>query len=273
VPRAATWITVCLAVALPRGAAAYRPFDSTDAAVAATGELELELGPVGFLKTGPDRFLTAPAVIFNVGFVDDWELVLQGRELILVDGAAGESRVRLTDTAFLVKGVLRQGSLQEGSGPSVAVELGPLLPTVNDESGLGATATLIVSQKWSPVTIHVNGEITLTRAGNLDLFGGLIVEGPHRWPVRPVAEAFVENEFGAAMIVSGLAGAIWQVSEHLALDVGLRVARVDGDDAFEIRAGLTWATPLWEPKRREAPRREPASAARPDAGRSAHEAR
>jgi hypothetical protein len=40
-------------LAMPRLAFAYRPFDSTDAAVAAKGEVELELGPLGFLRTGP----------------------------------------------------------------------------------------------------------------------------------------------------------------------------------------------------------------------------
>ena len=48
---------LCAALAMPPLAFAYRPFDSTDAAVAAKGEVELELGPLGFLKTGPDRFL------------------------------------------------------------------------------------------------------------------------------------------------------------------------------------------------------------------------
>ena len=112
-------------------------------------------------------------------------------------------------------------------------------------SGIGATATLIVSQHWKPVTLHVNGEVTLTRAGNLDLFGGAILEGPREWAVRPVVEAFVEREFGAAFVLSGLVGAIWQLKEGLSLDIALRAARVDTNTALEVRAGLTWATSLW----------------------------
>ena len=242
---AAIAIFPCIAVALPRPAFAYRPFDSMDAAVAEKGDLELELGPRGFLKTDADRFLVAPAAIFNLGIARDLELVLQGRHFILLDGMAGESRFRLVDTGLFLKGVLREGSLQERRGPSVALELGPLLPTINGESGIGATATLIVSQHWKPVTLHVNGEVTLTRAGNLDLFGGAILEGPREWPVRPVVEAFVEREFGAAFILSGLAGAIWQLKEGLSLDIALRAARVDTNTAIEVRAGLTWATSLW----------------------------
>lgn len=243
--RAAAIIFLSLAVAMPSLVFAYRPFDSTDAAVVAKGDLEIELGPLGFLKTGPDRFLVAPGAILNLGIARDWELVLQGRHFILLDGMAGESRFRLVDTGLFLKGVLREGSLQEDHGPSVAMELGPLLPTINGESGMGATATVIVSQRWRPVTLHVNGEVALTRAGNPDLFGGVILEGPHGWVIRPVVEAFVEREFGAAFVVSGLAGAIWNVKEGLSFDVGVRAARVDNDNSFEVRAGLTWATSLW----------------------------
>ncbi|TMB27236.1 MAG: hypothetical protein E6J65_05805 [Deltaproteobacteria bacterium] len=242
---AAIVIFPCIAVALPRPAFAYRPFDSTDAAVAEKGDLELELGPLGFLKTDAGRFLVAPSAIFNLGIARDWELVLQGRHFILLDGMAGDSRFRLIDTGLFLKGVLREGSLQEVHGPSVAIEVGPLLPTINGEPGIGATATLIVSQHWKPVTLHVNGEVTLTRAGNLDLFGGAILEGPREWAVRPVVEAFVEREFGAAFVLSGLVGAIWQLKEGLSLDIALRAARVDTNTALEVRAGLTWATSLW----------------------------
>jgi len=242
---AAIVIFPCIAVALPRPAFAYRPFDSTDAAVAEKGDLELELGPRGFLKTDAGRFLVAPSAIFNLGIARDWELVLQGRHFILLDGMAGDSRFRLIDTGLFLKGVLREGSLQEVHGPSVAIEVGPLLPTINGEPGIGATATLIVSQHWKPVTLHVNGEVTLTRAGNLDLFGGAILEGPREWAVRPVVEAFVEREFGAAFVLSGLVGAIWQLKEGLSLDIALRAARVDTNTALEVRAGLTWATSLW----------------------------
>ena len=242
---AAIVIFPCIAVALPRPAFAYRPFDSTDAAVAEKGDLELELGPLGFLKTDAGRFLVAPSAIFNLGIARDWELVLQGRHFILLDGMAGDSRFRLIDTGLFLKGVLREGSLQEVHGPSVAIEVGPLLPTINGEPGIGATATLIVSQQWKPVTLHVNGEVTLTRAGNLDLFGGAILEGPREWAVRPVVEAFVEREFGAAFVLSGLVGAIWQLKEGLSLDIALRAARVDTNTALQVRAGLTWATSLW----------------------------
>src|SRR5258707_13470708 len=58
---------------------AFRPFDGTDAAVAALGELELELGPTGVRRDGSERTLVAPAMAFNLGLAVDWEAVLQGQ--------------------------------------------------------------------------------------------------------------------------------------------------------------------------------------------------
>ena len=48
---------------------AYRPFDGTDAAVAETGEIEIELGPVEYLRTGAERMLLAPDLRVNYGFI------------------------------------------------------------------------------------------------------------------------------------------------------------------------------------------------------------
>jgi hypothetical protein len=233
--------------ALPGTAHAYRPFDGTDADVAAEGELELELGPIGYLKTGPQRFLVAPAAVLNIGVVHDWELVLAGRNLIGLDPPPGAPRLQLDDSGLFLKHVLREGSLQGKTGPSVAAEVGPLLPT-STEPAIGASAAVIVSQHWKPVTVHVNGQIAVTRSDHLDLFGGVIVEGPQAWTVRPVFEGYVERDFQTMLVFSGLVGAIWRAGEALSFDAAVRVAHISGGSEFELRAGLTWATPLWEPR-------------------------
>ena len=51
-----------LIVGWPDRAAAYRPFDGTDASVADPGAFEIELGPAGLLREGSQRTLIAPAV-------------------------------------------------------------------------------------------------------------------------------------------------------------------------------------------------------------------
>jgi hypothetical protein len=61
--RAVTRVLLMLsAMACNPGAFAYRPFDGTDAAVADTGDIEVEFEPVGYLREGSDRTLVAPAL-------------------------------------------------------------------------------------------------------------------------------------------------------------------------------------------------------------------
>src|SRR5687768_16247795 len=74
----------------PGRAHALRPFDSTDADVAAAGELELELGPLGLLRPrGAGDLLVAPAVILNLGLTSRLELVMEGQHLYTLDEGGG----------------------------------------------------------------------------------------------------------------------------------------------------------------------------------------
>ena len=150
---------------------AYRPFDSTDAAVADVGQLEVELGPVEFRRANEQQTLIAPDYVLNFGFVKNWELVLEGRGEHPLP-PADDTRSRFVGDGLFFKGVLREGVLQDKSGPSVAVEFGPLLPGLNDEQGWGASWLGIVSQRWSGGTIHFDLGAALTRDHFGDLFIG-----------------------------------------------------------------------------------------------------
>ncbi len=237
-----------LAAAWPLGASAYRPFNSTDAAVAAKGEMEIEFGPVGYLVQGPDKALVAPSLILNWGVADRWEAVLEGRHFVQLGSEIREPRLRVEDTALSLKGVLREGSLQEKTGLSVATEIGVLLPTIHGDSGVGAEWALIVSQRWQDLTVHVNGAAAWTRAHEPGVFGGVILEGHDAWAVRPVAEVFVESERGSPTTVSGLVGTIWRIREGLSCDAGVRLARAGGVDTTELRVGLTWGFKVGFPR-------------------------
>jgi hypothetical protein len=237
------WCAASIAVTFladPPAARAYRPFDSTDAAVADEGQIEIELGPLGFVREGGDRWLVAPSVILNWGFAARWELVLEGRQFVRLGNAGSEARLRVDDAAISLKSVLREGALQEKDGVSVGAEIGALLPGINGESGAGVQGALIASQRWQAATLHLNGAAAWTREHALGLFGGIIAEGHDSWAVRPVAELFVERQTGMPTAFSGLAGAIWRVREDLSLDAALRLARAGQTDTVEIRAGLTW---------------------------------
>ena len=220
---------------------AYRPFDGTDAAVADPGEMEIELQPAGVLSSNGQRTLVAPATVLNFGLVKNWEAVFEGR---LETSLSPSGPTAFTDGGAFLKGVLRPGVLQDQPGPSIATEFGALLPDSTGNSRFGASVAAIISQRWDWGTAHLNIAGALTREQHADLFTGIILEGPHKWTVRPVAEFFYEEEFGQAHTFSALIGAIWQVKDNLSFDVGFRHAIVNGSGVNEVRAGLTFGFPL-----------------------------
>ena len=175
-------------------AQAYRPFDGTDAAVAEKDQLEIELGPAEYRRQGAERTLFAPDTRFNYGFAPGWEAVIEGQAAHSLN--AGVGGTSLVGNGGFLKGVLREGGLQEKTGPSVATEFGVLLPGIRDEHGTGASVAGIASERWEWGTVHLNAAAALTRQQHADLFVGAILEGPHDWAVRPVAEFFYERDFG-----------------------------------------------------------------------------
>src|ERR1700680_3050510 len=115
-------------------ALAYRPFDGTDAAVAAPGEVEIELQPAGRLRDAAGTSLIAPATVLNYGFSEGWEAVFEGQSQTPLSPTGPTS---LTAAGAFLKHVVQPGSLQNKSGPSVATEFGVLLPDSTGGSGVG----------------------------------------------------------------------------------------------------------------------------------------
>lgn len=221
---------------------AYRPFDGTDAAVAGKGEVEVELGPLEFFREGPERSVFVPDSRLNYGFADRWEVVIEG---LVARGLSPEARkFSFLGDDIQLKTVLREGVLQDKPGPSVATEFGVLLPGINEDHGIGADAIAIFSQRWPWGTVHLYAETDLTRDQHALLWLDSIVEGPHDWPVRPVVEVFWRREFGVVSEKSALVGAIWVARENLAVDFGIRRARVNDLNVTEIRAGVTFSFAL-----------------------------
>ena len=237
--RGAAASLIFLGIAGP--AFAYRPFDGTDAAVAAPGELEVELQPAGVRRDGATPTLVAPWTVLNFGLSEGWEAVFEGQGETPLSPSGPTNLIAAG--AFL-KHVVLPGSLQGKSGPSIATEFGVLLPDSTGDSGVGASWAGIVSQRWDWGTINLNAQTVLTRDHHADVFLGSIIEGPAKWTVRPVAELFYEREFGQEETFSGLVGLIWQVSDKLAFDVAYRHALTNHHPVNEVRAGLTFGFPL-----------------------------
>jgi hypothetical protein len=66
--------------------------------------------------------------------------------------------------------------------------------------------------------------------------------------VRPVGEVVLEGERGARTGASVLAGGIWRVTQELAVDAAVRLAREAAGHVTEIRLGLTWAFAVGLPR-------------------------
>lgn len=226
-----------------RNALAYRPFDGTDAAVADVNETEIELQPYGYQRSGTQSSAVAPFVVYNYGFAERWEMVLQTEMLSpLTDGGVtGNGMPSVAATGAFLKYVIVPGVLQDKSGISVATEFGPLLPGINTDPGVGFSWAGIVSQRWDWGTAHFNVEANLTRDHQAEAFAGVILEGPRNWTVRPVFETFYDKVWNETESRSVLIGAIWQVEKDLALDAAYRYGTVNGHAVNEIRAGLTFA--------------------------------
>jgi hypothetical protein len=224
-------------------AQAARPFNGTDAGVAQAGEFELEFG-TAYLHQGSERTGAFPAMTANFGLAGNSELVLEGRAERLMGDIGQQRRVSVQDLAVSYKHVHRPGSLQDGSGISIASECGLLFSPLHGSPGHGAACAAIASQRWAFGEVHLNAALERTREHTWSRTLGVIVEGPQAWAVRPVMELMSGSSGGESRANSLLLGAIWSKSEDLAFDIALRKERTAGRDATEARFGLTWTYAL-----------------------------
>jgi hypothetical protein len=237
-------LIVLFTIALVPRAWAYRPFDQTDADVAQLHVIELELGPLQFQRSG-GRTGYVPTFIFNFGAIPGWELVVEGDGSGTVAGPREPGEAFQLEASVSFKGVVRRGSLQDGSGVSIAVEPEVLLPATAGASGFGFAAGVIVSQRWPALALHLNLVPAWSRAHNIAGRAGLIAEGPDDWTVRPVGEVYVEAEHAVPGLTSSfLGGLIWRISPRVSTDAAVRVGTLSGTGLVELRVGLTWDVPL-----------------------------
>lgn len=238
------WLAVLFTLAPVPRAWAYRPFDQTDADVAQLHVIELEIGPLQFERSG-GRTGYVPTFIFNFGAIPGWELVVEADASGTVAGPREPGEVFQLETSVSFKGVVRRGSLQDGSGLSIAVEPEVLLPATAGPSGFGFAAGVIVSQRWPGLTLHLNLVPEWSRAHNIAGRAGFIAEGPDDWTVRPVGEVYVEAERSVPGLTSSfLGGLIWRMSPRVSTDAAVRVGTRSGTGLVELRVGLTWDVSL-----------------------------
>jgi hypothetical protein len=121
---------------------AFRPFDGSDAAVADLHQIEIELGPVEYLRDAAQRTLFVP---------------LDGAQLRICPGvgrrgqnalSGGVPGAGLVDAGAFLKSVLREGMLQDRAGPSIATDSAFSSPV---------SATIAASVRASPASSRSDG--------------------------------------------------------------------------------------------------------------------
>ncbi len=238
--RANTYLLLVGLLFAPVPAWCYRPFASTDADVVDRGESEIELGYFAWERFEDEDSYITPEVVYNYGLTHVWELVAE----FAVEHPSGE-KSELIDPGMFLKGVLREGVLQDQPGISLAVEAGLLLPsTIPEEDRIGLEAIGILSGQVSRFTYHVNVGGGLERTEG-DAFGvwGVIGEVPVSPRIRLAGEVNGECLQGASPENSGLLGVIWEPPscQDLALDMGVRRGFSRAAPDWQITMGLAYS--------------------------------
>ena len=218
---------------------AYRPFESTDAAVEETNELEVQLGYFVLKRIEGKTIPFIPQVELDYGILGRFEL--EGE--FEVEESPDEG-IQLDDPEIEFKGLLREGVLQKKSGPSIALEMGLLLPsTEEEERDLGFKGFGILSERLSFFTCHINLGGGLNREDrNPFALWGVIGEVAVNPTFRFVGEFNGEHPEGESYDNSGLLGFIWYSKElNSYFDVGVRKG-ISGEEAdWELTTGVTFS--------------------------------
>jgi len=233
---------------------AYRPFVSTDAAVADPGDVEVEFGAIGFRSGHGPTSIVAPTVIGNLGIAKDLELV--GEFKLVSDlSHAEEDPTRFEDTAVSLKWIAHEGVLQEhGTTPSLGVELSLLVPTLDGQHRPGGELVGIMSGNGFGFAYHLNGGVLVEPSESSAVpVWGVIVEHILGRGVRAVAEVNGESATGSGPDDSALVGAIWEVKapppiRELSFDIGLRHGITHTAPEWGGTAGFTIAFPVLHKK-------------------------
>jgi len=218
---------------------AYRPFISTDAAVADPKEVEIELGYFTLEREKGENTFIIPRLVLNYGLFKNWEAVGE-----FTVRRSPEAKLDLIDPAVFIKGVLKEGVLQDKERLSVAVEIGPLLPsTAKGERKVGFEGISIVTGRLAPMTFHLNAGLAVDRSSS-ELVGiwGLIGELPIVNGLRVVGEINGEKPRREDEQHSALLGVIWQPwsSKNVWFDAGIRRGFTSGVPDWQFTMGVTF---------------------------------
>jgi|GEM_PF-5953823 len=144
---------------------------------------------------------------------------------------------------YSVNGIGLSASAQDTGRRNVALRWSVLPPTIGNGAP-GAELSASISRRLGHVTIQLNAAAGLSGERRLVSFGGVILEGPARWVVRPVSEIYAESDLFGATELSALLGMACRIRDNLSANAGFRLSQLNQPDfsgnVAEVRAGLTW---------------------------------
>jgi hypothetical protein len=233
-----TVATLLLSMAASSPVLAYRPFESTDAAVAETSKLEVEFGYLEFANDDGRNSLE-PSLRLNYGIAERFEVSLEGN--LQVFDSHSSHDLQLLDPEFSLKCVLLEGPLQDAVSPiGVAVEFGLLFPETTEDSTWGFESVLIATWRLRGFTFHLNAGAEWQREEQDPAFvWGLIVERPISRELRAGVELNGEAVKSGPDVVSALFGLIWEHGK-VAYDAGIQFGLSDAAADIALTGGLTF---------------------------------
>ena len=211
----------------------------------------MELGYAGFRQEGSRTAIVAPALVGNFGVARNIELVAEFAFVGDLSQSQVNSETGLEDNAVSLKWVAQDGVLQEdGHRPSLALEMGLLLPTTHGQHGAGGEVVAIESDRIRGWTYHLNAGALIDPGGaGPGAMWGVILEHPLAHSLRVVGEIDGESVRGSAADNSVLIGAIWDAQapaplEDLSFDVGLGHGLSRSAADWGGTAGITFSFPI-----------------------------
>lgn len=229
--------------------------DAFDAGAVGSGNLELELQPLGYFVVDagdPEHYLVTPSVLAYLGITDRLDLIVLGRGYARVAGPAVMPRYHTRESAIDLRWLIVPGTYnEEGDGPSFALQAGVLLPNLGWDPGetIGAHAGAIFTWQLPALTIYANLWGARTPWESWDVFSVAAVEASSEWSVRPVIELWFDHDTHpdrGGDLPSVLAGVNVDLGESATICSGVRYAEWDGYREIEVRASLWWAVgTLW----------------------------
>ncbi len=218
---------------------AYRPFVSTDAAVAETGRTEVEWGFFNFSHDHDnENLLDVPSLRLNYGFQKNSEVVAEG--ILQIYKQSSDRDLELKEPAVSLKTIWLEGILQGKDGPSFATEVGILLPsTIEEERNTGFSAVGIISYKLSDFLFHINAGMERDRNFKSNAVWGIIGEYPFEGKFRIAGEINGTAQNDEQPENSALIGFIWTIGKA-DYDFGFRKGLSDIAPDWELTAGVTF---------------------------------